>query len=45
MTCPMKMNFLTVLTKSLDNVEFQKVPYQINADLLEEIQLEDPGAS
>ena len=37
--------FLIVLTKSLDNVEFQKVPYQINVDLLEEIQLEDPGAS
>ena len=41
----MKMNFLTVLTKSLDHAEFQKVPYQINDDLLEDIQLEDPGAS
>ena len=36
---------LTVLTKSLDHAEFQKVPYQINDELLEEIQLEDPGAS
>ena len=35
----------TVLTKSLDHAEFQKVPYQINDELLEEIQLEDPGAS
>ena len=37
--------FPTVLTKSLDHAEFQKVPYQINDDLLEEIKLEDPGAS
>ena len=37
--------FLTVLTKSLDNAELQKVRYQINAVLLEEIQLEDPRAS
>ena len=37
--------FLTVLTKSLDKAQFQKVPYQINDDLLEEIQLENPGAS
>jgi len=37
--------FLTVLTKSLDHVEFQKVPYQTNADLSEEIQLDDPGDS
>ena len=37
--------FLTVLTKSLDNAELQKERYQINAELLEEIQLEDPGAS
>ena len=37
--------FLTVLTKSLDNAELQKVRYQINAELLEEIQQEDPGAS
>ena len=29
--------FLTVLTKSLDHAEFQKVPYQINDDLVEEI--------
>ena len=42
---PSENEFLTVLTKSLDNAEFQKVPYQINANLLEEIQLEDPGAS
>ena len=34
-----------MLTKSLDHAEFQKVSYQINADLLEEIQIEDPGAS
>ena len=40
-----KDEFLTVLTKNLDNAEFQKVSYQINADLLEEIQLEDPEAS
>jgi len=37
--------FLTVLTKSLDHVEFQKVPYQINDDLVEEIQLEVPENS
>ena len=37
--------FLTVLTKSLDHAEFQKVSYHTNADLLEEIQLEDPGDS
>ena len=37
--------FLTVLTKSLDKAKFQKVPHQINDDLLEEIKLEDPGAS
>ena len=33
--------FLTVLTKSCNHVEFQKVPYQINEVLLDEIQLED----
>ena len=32
-----------MLTKSLDQAKFQKVPYQINDDLLEEIQLQDPG--
>ena len=37
--------FLTVLTKSFDHVEFQKVPYLINDELLEEIQLKDPGVS
>jgi len=37
--------FLTVLTKSVDHAEFQKVPYQTSADLLQEIQLEDPGDS
>jgi len=37
--------FLTVITKSLDHAEFQKVSYQINDDLLEEIQLEDRGTS
>ena len=37
--------FLTMLTKSLDHAEFHKVPYQIIDDLVEEIQLEDPGAS
>jgi len=37
--------FLTMLTKRLDQAKFQEVPYQINDDLLEEIQLEDPGAS
>ena len=42
---PNKDEFLTVLTKSFDHVEFQKVPYLINDELLEEIQLEDPEAS
>jgi len=37
--------FLTILTKSLYHAEFQKVSYQINDDLVEEIQPEDPGAS
>ena len=40
-----KDEFLTVLIKILDHTEFQKVSYQINDDLVEEIQLDDPGAS
>ena len=34
-----------MLTKSLDHAEFHKVPYQIIDDIVEEIQLEDPGTS
>jgi len=37
--------FLTMLTKRLEQAKFQKVPHQISDDLLEEIQLEDQGAS
>jgi len=37
--------FLTMLTKSLEYAEFHKVPYQIIDDLVEEIQLDDPGVS